>query len=51
MWRVLLVWLAVAAAAAQERESRTYVYDANGRRVEWSATGAGRATSRRRSAI
>lgn len=41
MWRALLVWLVAAALPAQERESRTYVYDPNGRRVEWSATTRG----------
>lgn len=41
MWRALLAWLVAAALPAQERESRTYVYDPNGRRVEWSATTRG----------
>lgn len=36
MRRSLLVWLACAALSAQQRESRTYVFDSNGRRTEWS---------------
>ncbi len=38
MWRPLAVWLACAALWGQQRESRTYVFDPNGRRTEWSAT-------------
>jgi hypothetical protein len=33
--------LAVLPCVGQESSSRTYVFDANGRRVEWSATRAG----------
>jgi len=36
MRRSLIVWLACMAAAGQQQESRTYVFDANGRRTEWS---------------
>lgn len=36
MRRILLVWLAGAALWGQQRESRTYVFDPNGRRTEWS---------------
>lgn len=32
----LIVWLACAALSGQQRESRTYVFDSNGRRTEWS---------------
>lgn len=46
MRRSLLVWLACAALFAQQRESRTYVFDPNGRRTEWSvATSNGNSTS------
>lgn len=46
MRRSLLVWLACAALFAQQRESRTYVFDPNGRRTEWSvATRDGSSTS------
>lgn len=38
MRRSLLVWLACAALSAQQRESRTYVYDPNGHRTEWSVS-------------
>lgn len=36
MRRSLFVWLACAALSGQRQESRTYVFDANGRRTEWS---------------
>ncbi|MEJ5369103.1 MAG: hypothetical protein WHT08_12330 [Bryobacteraceae bacterium] len=36
MRRSLIVWLACAALWGQPRESRTYVFDPNGRRTEWS---------------
>lgn len=36
MRRSLPVWLACAALFAQQRESRTYVFDPNGNRSEWS---------------
>lgn len=33
-----MVWLACAALWGQQRESRTFVFDPNGRRSEWSVT-------------
>ncbi|MCS7043973.1 MAG: hypothetical protein N2036_08690 [Bryobacteraceae bacterium] len=41
MWRALILLTIAAGLQAQQQESRTYVYDANGRRVEWSATARG----------
>lgn len=41
MRRALIVWMVPAALLAQQQESRTYVYDANGRRVEWSSSTRG----------
>lgn len=41
MWRALMVSLLAAAVWAQQKESRTYVFDPNGRRVEWSASTQG----------
>lgn len=41
MWRALLAWLVAAALPAQQSESRTFVFDPNGRRLEWSATTRG----------
>lgn len=41
MWRALGLCLLAATLPAQQRESRTYVYDTNGRRVEWSASVSG----------
>jgi len=45
MRRSLLVWLACAAMFGQQKESRTYVFDANGRRTEWSASTRGENSS------
>jgi len=36
MRRSLIVWLACSALWGQQQESRTYVFDPNGRRTEWS---------------
>jgi len=41
MWRILPVWVLLIPLAAQQRESRTYVYDPNGRRVEWTSSSKG----------
>lgn len=38
MRRSLFVWLACAGLFGQQRESRTYVFDPNGHRVEWSVS-------------
>ena len=44
MWRILPVWvllMLLVSLAAQQRESRTYVFDPNGRRVEWTTASKG----------
>lgn len=45
MRRSLIVWLACAAVWGQQRETRTFVFDPNGRRTEWSVATRGQSSS------